>query len=140
MYDISPIDLAEAVEDLAMCEFFPSDPAARASIMRLLAKICPHREALQWLVAAFTDRVGKWHGPVELRAILCTRYRPCDGIEAYSEIPGFTAQESESASLEQHELLKAGSWDEHIESQKENRKELKEFDGMLRLLAKKKAL
>lgn len=107
---IKPIDLSQAVEDLAMCEFFPSDPAVRAAIMRLLAKMCPSREALIWLVSTYTNRIGKWHGPAELRGVLCTRFRPSDGVEAYSALPGYTPDDSEAAYLEQHKQLKEGGW------------------------------
>ena len=107
---IKPSDLTQAIEDLSMCEFFPSDPGAQSAIMRLLAKICPSREALQWLVSTFVNRIGKWHGPTELRAVLATKYRPNDGIEAYSAIPGFRGQDSEDRLIEQHEQIKQGGW------------------------------
>lgn len=108
MAKFTPQDLQQAVEDLSMLEYFPREPGAQAAIMRLLAKIVPHREALKWLVDMFTNRVGKWHGPTELRAVLCTRYAPQDGIEAWSQIGGFTAADGEQRSLEAHEQLKIG--------------------------------
>ena len=108
MASFTPKDLSEAIEDLSICEFFPREPGAQAAIMRLLAKMCPHREALKWLVAAYTDKIGKWHGPAELRGVLCTRFRPADGIEAYSSLPGYTPEDSEAAYLEQHKQMKTG--------------------------------
>lgn len=110
MASFTPKDLAEAIEDLSICEFFPREPGAQAAIMRLLAKMCPHREALKWLVAAYTNKIGKWHGPAELRGVLCTRFRPADRIEAYSALPGYTPEDSEVAYLEEHKQLKEGGW------------------------------
>jgi hypothetical protein len=104
----SPRDLQLAIDDLAICEYFPADEGARAAIMRLLARMVPHKEALQWLVTTYTNKVGKWKGPVELRAVLCTKYKPSDGVEAFSSVPGFSADDSERACLEAHEQRKAG--------------------------------
>lgn len=101
-------DLQQAVEDLSTCDFFPREPGAQAAVMRLLAKICPNKAALRWLVDTFVNRIGKWHGPTELRAVLCTRYRPQDGIEAWSQIAGFTAADGEERSYAEHQQLKAG--------------------------------
>lgn len=107
---ISEKDVKRAIADLSMCQFFPSDPSTQAAIGVFLCRICPHRQALEWLVRTFVDRVGKWEGPVELRAVLATRFRPSDGIEAYSKLAGFTPEESETAALEQHEQRKVGGW------------------------------
>jgi len=104
----TPADLVAAIEDLSMCAYFPSDEGVRAAIMRLLARMVPDRQALLWLVQAYTDRIGKWHGPAELRAVLCTRFRPADGVEAFSSLPGFRPEDSEEQYLEQHEQQKIG--------------------------------
>lgn len=111
MDKFTPKDLELAVDELSMCEYFPTDPGTRAAIMRLLARMVPHRQALTWLVRTLVDRVGQWKGPTELRAVLCTRYPPADGVEAFSALPGFTLNDSEAAVLEQHEQLKVG-WTE----------------------------
>lgn len=106
MENFNARDLEIAIEELAMCKYFPSEAGTQAAIMRLLARIVPHKEALMWLVRTFADRIGQWHGPQELRAILCTRYRPADGIEAYSAIVGFTANDQEMAYIESHNARK----------------------------------
>jgi hypothetical protein len=109
MTKFTSADLSEAVTDLSLIEFFPSSPNQHAAVGLLLARICPHREALSWLVRTYTDHIGRWHGPMELRAVLCTRYRPADGIEAWSQLPGFRASDAEQRHLDQHAALKAGS-------------------------------
>ena len=107
MDKFTPQDLQQAVEDLSMLEYFPREPGAQAAIMRLLVQMVPHRKALRWLVDTFTNRIGKWHGPTELRAILCTRFAPRDGIESWSQIAGFSAEDGLARSLEAHKQLKA---------------------------------
>jgi hypothetical protein len=104
----TPLDLETAIEELAMLQYFPADDGARAAIMRLLARMVPHREALIWVVRTMVDRVGAWKGPMELRGVLCTRFRPADGVEAFSTIAGFRAEDSEAAYLEEHTQRKVG--------------------------------
>lgn len=66
-----------------MLRYFPSDAAARAGIMSLLARMVGTVDELRWLVQAMIDEVGEWQGPMELRGVFCTRYRPRDGKEAW---------------------------------------------------------
>jgi hypothetical protein len=63
--------------------------------MRYLAEMCPHREALRWLVRQVVNYAAKWPGLAEVRGILCTRYDPADGIDGYSTIPGYRADDAE---------------------------------------------
>ena len=123
--------LTEALQDLSMLEFFPSDEGARAAIMRTLARMCPHLEALEWLVRQFCDRIGRWHGPAELRAVLCTRYRPSDGIEAFSALPGFRPEDSEQRLMEEHEQLKIGWTAERPQLASANPRALKLIEGLM---------
>ena len=77
----TPADLERACDDLTMLEFFPRE--SRASVMRLLRVICPHRRALKWLVAELVNQVNKWPGPAEVRGLLCTRFDPADGVDRW---------------------------------------------------------
>jgi len=104
----SATDLNNAIDELSICEFFPREPGAQAAVMKLLAKMCPHREALRWLVDQFVNHIGKWHGPAELRAVLCMRFRPADSIEGYSALPGYRTGDCEDAALSEHEQRKIG--------------------------------
>jgi len=94
-------DLETACDDLAMLPYWPAE--ARASVMRLLAQMCPHREALQWLVAECVNHVAKWPGPAELRGLLCTRYTPADKIDGWTTLPGYRADDCEARFLAEHD-------------------------------------
>ena len=102
----SELDLAEAVDELATIPFFPTE--IRGTVMALLGKMCPHRTALRWLVTEAVNHCGKWPGMAELRGILCTRYDASDGVEHWSTLPGYRAEDQEAKHYEQHEQLKAG--------------------------------
>ena len=74
-------DLSAAISGLAMLKYFPSEPEVRAQIKALLARMCYHLEALEWLVATLVNQAGEWPGPAEVRRTLASRYRPADGDE-----------------------------------------------------------
>lgn len=93
--------LSEAVGRLACLRYFPTDPNARAEIMRVLDRMVGGIEQLEWLVRTMIDEVGEWQGPRELRGVFCTRYRPADGIEAWCATGKFSAEAMENrAALE----------------------------------------
>jgi hypothetical protein len=92
-------DLEMACDDLATIPFFPREE--RASIMRQLAKMCPHREALRFIVDTTLARCKKWPSPSDLRGLLCSRYDAADGIdEPVCTIPGLTPEEQEAKYIE----------------------------------------
>jgi hypothetical protein len=99
----SKTDLAATNARFKMLAYYPSDPQAQAAILELLAEMVPHREALEWLTKAMVNRVGVWKGPAELRGVLCTKYRPADGVEMHSVSPGFTPADNERRYIEQHQ-------------------------------------
>jgi hypothetical protein len=74
--------------------------------MALLAQMCPSREALDWLVDQMVNRVGIWKGPAELRGVLCWHFKPADGSEAESSIPGFRPADSEQLCIERHKAIR----------------------------------
>src|SRR5579883_3447356 len=96
-------DLTKAADDLSMLPYFPHE--ARASVIALLARMCPHRRALKWLVSEVINHVAKWPGPAELRGLLCTRFEPRDGVDQWCSLPGYTAEEAYARHLEQHYQL-----------------------------------
>ena len=92
-----PNDVQLATRRLAVLRFWPADEIARAEIGRRLVRMVPSKAALDWLVDTMIDRVGEWRGIVELRGVLCARYRPADGIEAECiDTPGFTPADGEA--------------------------------------------
>jgi hypothetical protein len=103
-------DVEKAADRLSMLEYFPANPRATGAIMELLAEMCPHKCALEWLTDTMVNRIGRWIGPAELRGLLCWKFRPADGIEGTCTQAGFTVGDGESQSLEAHEQLKQGGW------------------------------
>lgn len=94
-------DLERSLDRLSILRFWPASDNSRAEIGRLLVRMVPSKEALDWLVDAMVNRVGEWHGPVELRGVLCAKFHPVDGVEAYCSLSRtFTAAEAEAQYLE----------------------------------------
>jgi hypothetical protein len=62
--------------------FFPSDPDARIGIAEQIAQMTGDADQVRWLVARLPQLYADWPGMLEVRAVFCTRFRPCDGIEA----------------------------------------------------------
>lgn len=92
---------------MGILKFYPSEPASRKEIMRLLIKMVSTVEQLDWLVNTMIDHIGEWPGPAELRAVFTTRFKPLDGIEGkgYSSLPGFTPGDIEAENLIEHAKL-----------------------------------
>lgn len=103
-------DLEIACDDLATMPYFPHE--SRASVMRLLVMMCPHREALRWLVDQCVNHVGKWPGLSELRGLLCTRYDPADGVDQPCSLPGYRPMDFEDQHFERHQMLKSGGFEQ----------------------------
>ena len=60
-------------------------------------------EHLAWLTDMMVNHVGEWQGPKELRGLLCSRYKPLDGIEEYTSIAGFAPADcEETGTLKRH--------------------------------------
>jgi hypothetical protein len=61
--------------------FSPQNPLARAALIDLLMDMCATEGQLEWLVKRAGQIYTKWPGVPALRQILCSRFRPKDGIE-----------------------------------------------------------
>lgn len=77
-----------AVAKLGLMAFFPGDPEVRAGLVPILLDMIETEEQLDWLVNRALRLYAKWPGVAELRALYCSRFKPKDGMEAYSEIYG----------------------------------------------------
>lgn len=93
-------ELQAAVDACKLLRYFPGDAGGQTEAMRLLAKMVPHYEALRWLVDTLINSVNDWPGPVEVRGLLCTRYKPADGVERDCSIPGFRPSDFEAREIE----------------------------------------
>jgi hypothetical protein len=92
-----------AISEMEAIPFFPTHEQAPAqgAIMRAILRFCDRLDGLRWLTDTAVERMKKWEGVGELRALYCTRYRPADGLPAVDcTIPGFTPADSEAAYFE----------------------------------------
>ena len=107
--------IEQAVGRLSAIPFFPSNEAAALEVMHALENMIgdeiiygstpQHR--LDWLVAAAINVMRRWGGVAELRGILCSKWRAADGIESYSSLPGYSAEDSESCAIGESRTHKA---------------------------------
>lgn len=87
--------LTKAIATLSLMKFFPSDPYTRTALIELLAEMCHTDEQAIWLAKRTVQLHNEWPGAHELRATLCSKFRPRDGIEVYSAIyPGGVPSET----------------------------------------------
>ena len=98
-------EIAPLVARMAALPFFPSkaDDDARISIATVLAACAANIEQAEWTVNRCLKIWDKWEGPHELRAVLCSKFRPADGVEAYSRLPQFSEgipSEAETTNLQ----------------------------------------
>jgi hypothetical protein len=78
----------EALAGLAMLKFFPANnEAVLAALARLCVNMCRSEDEVEWLVDRMTSGLyQEWPGPLEMRAVYCSRYKPKDGLNAYSQV------------------------------------------------------
>ncbi len=81
----------EAVMIVEMMEenipFFPKKAAGQSLIVAELADFCATSDQGIWLARRMVRLYPKrWPGVGEARAVYCSKFRPADGIEAYSKI------------------------------------------------------
>lgn len=96
---LTPEAATRGINKLGLMAFFPSDPDTRAALVWVLMELVETEEQLDWLVGRALKCFSKWPGIAELRALYCSRFRPKDGVEAYSEVypRGFPHESPEPA-------------------------------------------
>jgi hypothetical protein len=108
-------NVEEAVGRLSAIPFFPAGEFAVLEIMRQLEAMIGDeviggfapQQRLDWLVTAAVNVMRRWGGISELRGILCSRWKPADGIEAYSSLPGYSPEDSESRAMAERRAFRA---------------------------------
>lgn len=83
---VTPDRAAAAVSRLALMAFFPTNPEVQTALVEILLEMVDTDEHLDWLMRRLLV-LPKWPGVGEMRALYCSRYKPKDGLEAYSD-PG----------------------------------------------------
>ncbi len=67
-------------------KFFPGDPDARLGIAEQIADMARDADQVRWLVRRLPKLYPEWPSSLEVRAVFCSKFRPLDGIEAYSAV------------------------------------------------------
>lgn len=81
--------ISRAIEDMSLLNFFPPERAWPA-LVNLIRTMCSTDAEVQWLAARVVQVWNKWEGPAELRAVLCSKFRPADGVEGDSTLAQFS--------------------------------------------------
>jgi hypothetical protein len=79
---MNPKVVTEVCAELTLLRFFPSDENARAALVLLIGRMCSTEDQVRWLVRRTLAICNEWPGPLVLRQILCSKFRPADGISA----------------------------------------------------------
>jgi hypothetical protein len=79
---MNPRVVSELCAELTLLRFFPSDENARAALVLLIGRMCSNEDQVRWLVQRTMALCNEWPGPLALRQILCSKFKPADGIEA----------------------------------------------------------
>ena len=69
------------IDSLSLLRYFPAGDGARSQLIRLLMEMCQFREQAEWLANRVLQLYNEWPGPVELRGVFCSKFRPFDGVE-----------------------------------------------------------
>jgi hypothetical protein len=81
---MNPETIAELCGELTLLRFFPADQGARTALFLLVGRMCANEDQVRWLVQRTLSTCNEWPGPLVFRQILCSKFRPADGIEAGS--------------------------------------------------------
>ena len=84
MLDVRKI--SKMLGGLALLKYFPSDPEARGELAVMVCEMMTSEEQVDWLVRRMRTLYNEWPGPKEMRAVVCSKFKPADGIDCYSEV------------------------------------------------------
>ena len=74
------------VASMATIPFFPAEETARLALVDTLGEMAENEDQVRWLVRRMRNLYSQWPGEREMRACFCSRYRPKDGLNAYSTV------------------------------------------------------
>ncbi len=74
--------VADLLSGLTLLQYFPADDGARMELAKLVARMCSDESQVEWLVNRTIALCTEWPGPLVIRQILCSKFRPADGISA----------------------------------------------------------
>jgi len=78
----------QMLAELAVLPFFPAgNESVLIALARLVGQMCRTEDEVRWLVDRMTSGIySAWPGPQEMRACFCSKFRPKDGLNAYSTV------------------------------------------------------
>jgi len=76
--------IMKAIASLKLMKFFPGDEDACLALADDLAAMATTEEQIEWTVRRVRNLYSEWPGIHEVRAVFCSRFKPRDGINAYS--------------------------------------------------------
>ncbi len=83
---MNPEVIAELCGELTLLKFFPADQGARTALFLLIGRMCSSEDQVRWLVQRTLALCNEWPGPLVFRQILCSKFKPRDGINAGSSL------------------------------------------------------
>lgn len=79
--------VADILSGLCLLPFFPAEDGARLALAEMIAEMAESEDQVKWLVKRMTGGLyAEWPGPGEVRAVFCARFKPRDGLTAYSSV------------------------------------------------------
>lgn len=78
--------VVRAIAGLKLMKFFPADEDACLVLATDLQEMADTEEQIEWAIKRVRNLYKEWPGVHELRAVFCSRFRPKDGINAYSTV------------------------------------------------------
>ncbi len=83
---MNPEKVLQYIGGLSAMKFFPSDVEARVAIAEQFALFARSESEVQWVIRRVLALYREWPGVYELRAVYCSKWKPKDGIEAFSAV------------------------------------------------------
>jgi hypothetical protein len=69
------------MEKLTALRGFPFEGGGRGTVAEEIRRMCRSATDALWLVGRVIQLCSSWPGPLEMRRIYCSQYRPLDGLE-----------------------------------------------------------